>query len=91
MQAPQPNTGELAQLNNDLKRAFEREVSGALEKIELEHPIRQKRQSELGMDTVEEIDINPQAEKPGFLDRAAKVLMELLQRFLKWINTDDQN
>lgn len=27
--------------------------------------------------------------KPGFFDRAAKFVMELVQRFLKWINTDD--
>ncbi|KAJ3662322.1 hypothetical protein Zmor_006677 [Zophobas morio] len=27
--------------------------------------------------------------KPGFFDRAAKFVMEVLQRFLKWINTDN--
>lgn len=27
-------------------------------------------------------------QQPGFFDRAAKFIMDLLQRFLKWVNTD---
>ncbi|KAK4872793.1 hypothetical protein RN001_014822 [Aquatica leii] len=43
---------------------------------------RIKRQSNKE-DTFEE------QEKPGFFDRAAKFLTQLLQRFLKWINSSD--
>lgn len=37
-----------------------------------------------------EVDMNPEDgdKKDGFFDRAAKFVMELVQRFLKWINTD---
>lgn len=40
--------------------------------------------------SLEAIDLNPPTqENPGFFDRAAKFVVELLQRFLRWINTDN--
>lgn len=52
--------------------------------------LRNRRQAE-GVDSMEGYDGVPEMpqDKPGFFDRAAKVVMELLQRFLKWINTQD--
>ncbi|XP_018323637.1 uncharacterized protein LOC108735914 [Agrilus planipennis] len=49
--------------------------------------IRNKRQ-------VEQLDTNldnqsSEEEQPGFFDRAAKFVVELLQRFLRWINSDN--
>lgn len=38
------------------------------------------------MDT--ETDVATEDGQGGFFDRAAKFMMDLLQRFLKWINTD---
>ncbi|KAJ8919743.1 hypothetical protein NQ315_006272, partial [Exocentrus adspersus] len=46
--------------------------------------LRNRRQAE-----TEEVDPNIDVdEKPGFFDRAAKFIVDLLQRFLKWINSD---
>lgn len=42
-------------------------------------------------DTMMDVEItgNPEQKEQGFFDRAAKFMMEVLQRFLKWINTDN--
>ncbi|KAF5283145.1 hypothetical protein FQA39_LY17403 [Lamprigera yunnana] len=45
-------------------------------------PNRAKRQAEQYPEEFE-------PPKPGFFDRAAKFITELLQRFLKWVNTDE--
>ncbi|KAG5900646.1 hypothetical protein JTB14_005920 [Gonioctena quinquepunctata] len=48
--------------------------------------VRQRRQSEvdeMGIDTIDQ-----EAKTDGFFDRAAKFVVDLLQRFLKWINSD---
>lgn len=47
---------------------------------------RVKRQSEVDTNDTEFLDAEKQ---PGFFDRAAKFVLELMQRFLRWINTDD--
>lgn len=47
--------------------------------------LRSKRQTEAdSMDT----DVVQQEGEGGFFDRAARFIMDLLQRFMKWINTD---
>lgn len=57
--------------------------------------IRNRRQSEDGGASVESTnngEIDPSLQPPnegGFFDRAAKFVMEVLQRFLKWINSDN--
>lgn len=49
--------------------------------------LRLRRQTEVdSMDT--ETDNVPEDGQGGFFDRAAKFMMDLLQRFLKWINSD---
>jgi len=47
---------------------------------------RVKRQSEVDTNDTEFLDAEKQ---PGFFDRAAKFVLELMQLFLRWINTDD--
>lgn len=47
--------------------------------------LRLRRQTEAdSMDT----DVVQQEGEGGFFDRAARFIMDLLQRFLKWVNTD---
>nr|XP_023022976.1 uncharacterized protein LOC111511197 [Leptinotarsa decemlineata] len=48
--------------------------------------LRQKRQSEVDEMSIDSIDKEEKSE--GFFDRAAKFVVDLLQRFLKWINSD---
>lgn len=73
-------------MNNDqearaIREMYEKEMAG--------HKMR-KRQAEMnGMDGEGEEGGDPNtAGAEGFLDRAAKFVLELVQRFLKWINTD---
>ncbi|XP_018577879.1 uncharacterized protein LOC108916155 [Anoplophora glabripennis] len=47
-------------------------------------PLRNRRQTEMD----DNIPDSAEDEKPGFFDRAAKFIVDLLQRFLKWVNTD---
>ncbi|XP_057656764.1 uncharacterized protein LOC130894163 isoform X1 [Diorhabda carinulata] len=51
---------------------------------------RQKRQSEVPeMDIDQSEDVEDVPPKDGFFDRAAKFIVDLLQRFLKWVNSDN--
>ncbi|CAH1098993.1 unnamed protein product [Psylliodes chrysocephalus] len=84
---------------DDLKRSVveflsqDKEFLGALEHSGLIDNgltalTRQKRQSEVtGMEIDDNVDEAPQPD--GFFDRAAKFVVDLLQRFLKWINSSD--
>lgn len=66
----------------------DKELSAALQNEFASQPLdRQKRQTELD-DMNINLDEIPQQKQDGFIDRATKFMMELLQRFLKWINTD---
>ncbi|KAI4470525.1 hypothetical protein MML48_1g04735 [Holotrichia oblita] len=66
----------------------DKELSTALKNEFGSHPSdRRKRQTELD-DMNINLDEIPQEKQDGFFDRATKFMMELLQRFLKWINTD---
>lgn len=50
--------------------------------------VRNRRQADNpGMD-IDDIDQLDKPKEAGFFDRAAKFVMEVLQRFLKWINSD---
>nr|XP_022917302.1 uncharacterized protein LOC111426799 [Onthophagus taurus] len=49
---------------------------------------RQKRQTINEMEDDEDVFTEVKKPNDGFMDRAAKFVMELLQRFLKWINTE---
>lgn len=54
--------------------------------------IRNRRQSDDDGASVETNngEVEPvQPSEGGFFDRAAKFVMEVLQRFLKWINSDN--
>lgn len=62
----------------------------------LEHPrlvvndiFREKRQIAEGRD-MDGMDDQDKPKEAGFFDRAAKFVMEVLQRFLKWVNSSDQ-
>lgn len=69
------------------------EFSAALDKINSNegHLVRNRRQA-TGPGGTQELDDDDQGkEKPGFFDRAAKFVTELLQRFLKWINSSENN
>lgn len=55
------------------------------------HHLRQKRQASTSKTTTSKNEIDEDTfesggENEGFFDRAAKFVMELLQRFLKWVN-----
>ncbi|XP_072383122.1 uncharacterized protein [Diabrotica undecimpunctata] len=63
------------------------EHSGLVD-VQDDHLARQKRQSEVDMDIDGDVEDVPK-DKEGFFDRAAKFVVELVQRFLKWINTDN--
>ncbi|CAG9856110.1 unnamed protein product [Phyllotreta striolata] len=86
-------------INNeeDLKRSVveflsqDKEFLGALEHSGLidNSVARQKRQSEMDIDINGEGDVEEVPQKDGFFDRAAKFVVDLLQRFLKWINSSE--
>ncbi|XP_060520932.1 uncharacterized protein LOC132698729 [Cylas formicarius] len=91
--APKPTNVELLERGIAEYLKQDKELIKELGQIGLVGPYRQgtvferlKRQAEF--------DINEQdfeegdQQKPGFFDRAAKFVVDLLQRFLKWINTD---
>ncbi|XP_028146296.1 uncharacterized protein LOC114339811 isoform X1 [Diabrotica virgifera virgifera] len=61
------------------------EHSGLVD-VQHDHLSRQKRQADVDMDIDGDVEDVP---KEGFFDRAAKFVVELVQRFLKWINTDN--
>ncbi|KRT78618.1 hypothetical protein AMK59_177 [Oryctes borbonicus] len=66
----------------------DKELSAALEKeFSSQSLSRQRRQTEAD-DMNMNLDEVPQEKQDGFFDRAAKFMMELLQRFLKWVNTE---
>ncbi|XP_019866494.1 uncharacterized protein LOC109595554 [Aethina tumida] len=77
--------------DTDLTKAFadflkhDKQFNSALEKTGEHEQIRVRREAELSVDGM---DVMQNGEQPGFFDRAAKFVVELLQRFLKWINTD---
>ncbi|CAG9763122.1 unnamed protein product [Ceutorhynchus assimilis] len=48
-----------------------------------------KRQSEIDIDVNGAEEEGSDNKEPGFFDKAAKFVVELLQRFLKWINTEN--
>ncbi|KAF2898560.1 hypothetical protein ILUMI_07631 [Ignelater luminosus] len=96
--APNPNPSALKERENLVQEFAEflhedPEFSAALDKISWneDHLVRNRRQAS-GPGTQEIDDSYDQPnEKPGFFDRAAKFVTELLQRFLKWINNSDNN
>ncbi|GJQ67832.1 hypothetical protein Trydic_g16598 [Trypoxylus dichotomus] len=66
----------------------DKELSAALEKEFTSQTLsRQRRQLEAD-DMNMNLDEVPQEKQQGFFDRAAKFMMELLQRFLKILNPD---
>lgn len=51
------------------------------------HLIRNRRANDV--DDVESVDTTTlDTNTEGFFDRAARFVMEVLQRFLRWVNTD---
>ncbi|XP_044255270.1 uncharacterized protein LOC123005538 [Tribolium madens] len=80
----------------DLRKSFveflqqDKELSSLLEKANLgsypslSRAVRQAEEDDV--ETDQDVD-TPKQE--GFFDRAAKFVMEVLQRFLKWVNSDN--
>lgn len=67
----------------------DKELSALLEKANLgnyQALSRSVRQAE--EEDVDEQDVDT-PKQDGFFDRAAKFVMEVLQRFLKWVNSDN--
>ncbi|CAH1366437.1 unnamed protein product [Tenebrio molitor] len=80
----------------DLKKSFvqflqqDKELSALLGKINFDDPRALSR----SIRQAEEDDFSPEQDvettkQEGFFDRAAKFVMEVLQRFLKWVNSDN--
>ncbi|KAL3274766.1 hypothetical protein HHI36_019552 [Cryptolaemus montrouzieri] len=69
----------------------DKEVALALKKLDFEELKSRSRRDAIddGMMDVETISGDKNPSQEGFFDRAAKFVMEVLQRFLKWINTDN--
>ncbi|KAB0792056.1 hypothetical protein PPYR_14017 [Photinus pyralis] len=63
-------------------REFQNVIKHAFDENHLE---RRRRQADIDIDDGMEVE----TKKPGFFDRAAKFVSELLQRFLKWVNSSD--
>lgn len=66
------------------------ELATDLEKIledydSQDHRLEKRAVTTMSPESFEEI---PGQKPPGFFDKAAKFLVELLQKFLRWINTD---
>lgn len=89
---------ELPKTKQELIRNFvefiqdDKEIGPLLDKMNADQQlIRNRRQSEDGGASVEgNSEVEPaQPSEGGFFDRAAKFVMEVLQRFLKWINSDN--
>lgn len=90
---------ELPQTKLDLIRNFvefiqdDKEIGPVLDKLNAdEQLIRNRRQAEEeGGASAEGADGEGAAppQEGGFFDRAARFVMEILQRFLKWINSDN--
>lgn len=71
----------------------DKEISSAFEKLNTEQRLIRNRRQVEDTTSTENVDENGMGgEKPnesGFFDRAAKFMMEVLQRFLKWINSSN--
>lgn len=69
----------------------DKEIGPILEKMNAENQlIRNRRQTEDDGASAEGGEVEPAPpSEGGFFDRAAKFVMEILQRFLKWINSDN--
>ncbi|KAK5640408.1 hypothetical protein RI129_011219 [Pyrocoelia pectoralis] len=92
--APSANALALPSRKDDLAERFidflkeDGEFQNVIKHVAFEenHLERRRRQADRDIDGGDmEVD-NP---KPGFFDRAAKFVTELLQRFLKWVNSND--
>ncbi|RZC34615.1 hypothetical protein BDFB_005833, partial [Asbolus verrucosus] len=93
LQAPHNSRKE-----QDLRKSFveflqqDKELSALLEKTNFEsgpaltRNVRQAEEVDMSEDQEQDVET---AKQEGFFDRAAKFVMEVLQRFLKWINTDN--
>ncbi|XP_044756864.1 uncharacterized protein LOC123315284 [Coccinella septempunctata] len=66
------------------------EVAEALRNVDMDHFMSRTRRDAID-DSMMDVELGkePQQKEEGFFDRAAKFVMEVLQRFLKWINTDN--
>lgn len=68
------------ELSNLLAKASDYQDGGGLSRV--------VREAELDSNDFDESQ-PPPPNKDGFFDRAAKFVMEVLQRFLKWVNSDN--
>ncbi|KAH1004141.1 uncharacterized protein LOC125505442 [Dendroctonus ponderosae] len=87
--APRPSKTELFEKNIADYLRHNKEALKELKQLGFDDHAslgRVKRQSTVEIDTN---DAEIEEEKPGFFDRAAKFVVELLQRFLRWVNTEN--
>ncbi|XP_066256230.1 uncharacterized protein [Euwallacea similis] len=87
--APHPNHAELLEKSLAEYLSHDKDLLHDLKELGFDEkaaPARAKRQSDLDNNDAELLG---EEGKPGFFDKAAKFVMELLQKFLRWINTDD--
>ncbi|KAF7267203.1 uncharacterized protein LOC143198826 [Rhynchophorus ferrugineus] len=91
--APKPSNKELLEhsiaeyLRHDQQLVQELKQLG-FDDAALQNADRPKRQSGFEIEMNND-DVNDQNKQPGFFDRAAKFVVEVLQRFLRWINTEN--
>ncbi|KAK9878106.1 hypothetical protein WA026_020749 [Henosepilachna vigintioctopunctata] len=69
----------------------DKEISVALKNIDLDHFRNRNRRDAVddGLMEVENVSSTQDTPQEGFFDKAAKFIMQVLQRFLKWLNTDN--
>lgn len=67
----------------------DQQLSGFLQKAPGVGLIRNRRAT--SMENLDNVDTTTMetADAGGFFDRAAKFVMEVLQRFLRWVNTEE--
>ncbi|XP_045463183.1 uncharacterized protein LOC123672897 [Harmonia axyridis] len=66
------------------------DIAKALRNADVEHFMTRNRRDAVD-DSMMDVDLakEPRQKEEGFFDRAAKFMMEVLQRFLKWVNSDN--
>lgn len=89
-QAPLENSNN----KHDLAEKFveflkqDEQLSGLLQNGKLHEAVRNRRATSMESAEIDTTTLDT-ADAGGFFDRAAKFVMEVLQRFLRWVNTDE--
>ncbi|KAF5305853.1 hypothetical protein FQR65_LT07592 [Abscondita terminalis] len=88
---PQPSVIDQSGLTIEQKRQYRDLLVKFLEIPDVlgDGPVYENNLHRLKRELTNENEEDTETPKPGFFDRAAKFITELLQKFLKWVNSSD--